>query len=50
MKNSEQVKEKEFDTVKFFRAVKEKIASETKGMTFAEFKQYISNRKLKASR
>ncbi len=50
MKNSEQVKEKEFDTVKFFRAVKEKIASETKGMTFAEFKQYISNRKLKAAR
>ena len=47
MKNNEQVKEKEFDTVKFFRAVKEKIAEETKGMTFAEFKQYINNRKLK---
>jgi hypothetical protein len=47
MKNSEQVKEKEFDTVKFFRAVKEKIASETKGMAFAEFKQYINNRKIK---
>jgi len=47
MKNNEQVKEKEFDTVKFFRAVKEKIAAETKGMTFAEFKQYINNRKLK---
>ena len=47
MKNNEQVKEKEFDTVKFFRAVKEKIAKETKGMTFTEFKQYINNRKLK---
>ena len=47
MKKNEQVKEKEFDTVKFFRAVKEKIAKETKGMTFAEFKQYINNRKLK---
>jgi hypothetical protein len=50
MKNNEQVKEKEFDTVKFFRAVKEKIANETKGMTFAEFKQYINNRKLKTSK
>ncbi len=47
MKNNEQLKEKEFDTVKFFRAVKEKIAKETSGMTFAEFKQYINNRKLK---
>jgi hypothetical protein len=49
MKNIEQLKEKEFDTVKFFRAVKEKIANETKGMTFAEFKKYISNRKLKSA-
>ncbi len=50
MNNKEQLKEKEFDTVKFFRAVKEKIAAETKGMTFAEFKQYINNRKLKTAR
>ena len=50
MKNNEKIKEKEFDTVKFFRAVKEKIANETKGMTFAEFKQYISNRKLKTAK
>ena len=50
MKDNEQLKEKEFDTVKFFRAVKEKIANETKGMTFLEFKQYISNRKLKTAR
>ncbi len=50
MKNNEQTKEKEFDTVKFFRAVKEKIAVETKGMTFSEFKQYISNRKIKTAR
>jgi hypothetical protein len=49
MKNKEQVNEKEFDTVKFFRAVKEKIANETKGMTFAEFKKYINNRKLKSA-
>ncbi len=50
MKNNQPIKEKEFDTVKFFRAVKEKIATETKGMTFIEFKQYISNRKLKTVR
>ena len=50
MKNNEQIKEKEFDTVNFFRAVKEKIAIETKGMTFAEFKQYLDSRKLKTVR
>lgn len=49
MKDKE-TKEKEFDTVKFFRAVKEKIAQETKGMTFAEFKQYINKRKIKTVR
>ena len=43
-------KEKEFDTVKFFRAVKDKIAKETQGMTFAEFKEYIAKRKLKIAR
>jgi hypothetical protein len=50
MKNNEQLKEKEFDTVKFFREVKEKIANETKGMTFVEFKQYLNNRKLKTTK
>lgn len=50
MKNKETEKNKEFDTVKFFRAVKEKIAIDTKGMTFAEFKQHISKRKLKVAR
>ena len=39
--------EKEFDTVKFFRQVKEKIAKETKGMTFVELKEYINSRKLR---
>jgi hypothetical protein len=52
MKAKEQIKtkEKEFDTVKFFRMVKEKIAKETQGMTFAEFKEYINKRKLKIAR
>ena len=39
--------EKEFDTVKFFREVKEKIAKETQGMTFLELKEYLNRRKLK---
>ena len=38
MKTKEKKKEKEFDTVKFFRAVKERISKETQGMTFDEFK------------
>jgi len=48
--NKKDKKEKEFDTVKFFREVKEKIARETKGMTFAEFKEYLNRRKLKLAR
>ena len=50
MKINPNDKEKEFDTVKFFRQVKEKIAEETKGMTFTEFKEYLNRRKLKLAR
>ena len=49
MKTKETSKEKEFDTVKFFRTVKERIAKETQGMTFKEFKEYLSKRKLKTA-
>ena len=49
MKTKETPKEKEFDTVQFFRAVREKIAKETKGMTFAELKAYLNKRKLKTA-
>ena len=49
MKTEEKIKEKEFDTVKFFRAVKAKIAKETQGMTFEEFKEYLNKRKLKTA-
>ncbi len=34
--NKVEKKEKEFDTAKVFREVKEKIAKATKGTTFAE--------------
>jgi hypothetical protein len=49
MKTKETFKEKEFDTVKFFRTIKEKIARETQGMTFKEFKEYLNKRKLKTA-
>lgn len=39
--------EKEFDTVKFFREVKEKIARETRDMSFTEFKKHLNQRTLK---
>jgi hypothetical protein len=42
--------EKDFDTVKFSRQVKEKVARETKEMTFNELKEYINARKLKTVR
>jgi hypothetical protein len=47
---TKKTKEKEFDTVKFFRTVKEKIAKETQGMTFTELKAYLAKRKLKFTR
>lgn len=48
--NKIKTKDKEFDTVKFFRKVKEKIAKETKEMSFAEFKEKLNNRKLKLAK
>jgi hypothetical protein len=50
MSNTKKKKEKKFDTVKFFREVKEQISKETKGMSFTEFKEYINQRKLKLER
>ena len=40
-------KKKEFDTVKFFREVKEKISKETEGMSFEQFKEYLSAHKVR---
>lgn len=45
--NKKDQPKKEFDTVQFFRNVKEKLAHDTKGMTFQEFKKYINQRKLR---
>ncbi len=43
-------KEKTFDTVKVFRAIKEKIAKETENMTFQEFKEYLNKNKLTSAK
>jgi hypothetical protein len=40
-----QTKEKQFDTVKFFRKEKERISRETEGMTYKEFKEYLAKHK-----
>ena len=39
------IKEKQFDSVKFFRKVKERISVETEGMTYKEFKAYLEKHK-----
>lgn len=39
--------EKEFDTVKIFREIKDKISKEIKGMTFEQLNAYLESKKLK---
>ena len=39
--------EKEFDTVKTFRAIKDKISKDIKGMTFEQLQAYLDETKLK---
>ena len=41
------IKEKEFDTVKTFRAIKEKLASEMSGMTFDQIKEFLKTNSAK---
>ncbi len=42
--------EKEFDTVKVFREIKDKISKEIKGMTFEELNAYLEKNKLKPTK
>jgi beta-lactam-binding protein with PASTA domain len=39
--------EKEFDTVKVFREIKDKISKDIKGMTFEQLNAYLEKNKLK---
>ena len=40
-------KAKEFDTVKVFREIKDKISQEIQGMTFEELKAYLEKTRIK---
>ena len=42
-----QIKEKEFDTVKTFRAIKEKISKDIADMNFEQIKAYLKNKKVR---
>lgn len=42
-----QLKEKEFDTVKTFREIKEKISKDIYGMTLSQIQEYLRQQKLK---
>lgn len=46
MKTTEK-KIKEFDTVKTFREIKDKISKDIQGMTFEQLKEYLDKTKLK---
>jgi beta-lactam-binding protein with PASTA domain len=47
MKTKDKILEKEFDTVKIFREIKEKISKEMAGMTFEQIKEYLKSNSLK---
>ena len=38
---------KEFDTVKFFRVIKDKISNDIKGLTFEQLEEYLEKTKWK---
>ncbi len=41
---------KEFDTVKTFRAIKDKISKEIQGMTYEQLMEYFEKTKLKTQK
>lgn len=47
MKTKDKIQEKEFDAVKTFRAIKEKISREISVMTFEQIKDYLKTGSLK---
>lgn len=47
MKIENKTNEKEFDTVKTFRAIKEKMSLEMAGMTFEQIKDYLKTKSQK---
>ena len=47
MKTKQKIKEKEFDTVKTFRAIKEKISKDIADMSFEQIKAYLKDKKVR---
>ena len=47
MKTKAKTKEKDFDTVKTFRAIKEKISKDIADMNLNEIKEYLKNKKVR---
>ena len=47
MKTKTKIKDKEFDTVKTFREIKEKIAKDMTGLTFDQIKAYLKSNSIK---
>ncbi|MEX0811047.1 MAG: hypothetical protein WD048_02445 [Chitinophagales bacterium] len=41
MKTKDENQKKEFDTVKTFRKIKDRISKDLKGMSFEEIKEYL---------
>jgi hypothetical protein len=50
MKTKQQIKEKEFDTVKTFRVIKDKISKEISGMSLAQIHEYLRKQKIEANK
>lgn len=48
MKNKTEIKEKDFDTVKAFRAIKEKISKDIAGMDAKQIKAYLKDKKIRS--
>jgi hypothetical protein len=46
METKERAIEKDFDSIKMFRAIKEKISKDISKMTLAQIKEYLQNQKL----
>jgi len=47
MKTKTKIQETEFDTVKTFREIKEKISKEIASMTFEQIKAYLKSNSIK---
>jgi len=47
MKTKQEIKEKEFDTVKTFRAIKEKISLDIADMNLEQIRVYLKDKKVR---